>query len=272
LVFRWRSDMPLDLAIYAVVLAVINYPFVLAVDWYVRTHPVKPVYQLEEPAGQRARELRNSWITTPVHSVSLVTFIGTGALLTAPESPGLALGTFVLTFFWTEIWHYVSHVALHTKALHFIHREHHRSHLTEAWTSVSFTLLEKSIFSVGILGGLSLLSRWHELSAFGVFAYYLLYFYTNTLGHANFEIRKAGYYRRPMGQVFNSPSYHALHHARYVKNYGLLTPWLDRAFGTAWEDVAAVQTRAATGSPLTRLGEKCRHESASQPSGSAFGW
>ena len=49
--------MPLDLAIYAVVLAVINYPFVLGVDWYVRTHPVKPVYKLDEPAGQRAREL-----------------------------------------------------------------------------------------------------------------------------------------------------------------------------------------------------------------------
>ena len=43
--------MPLDLAIYAVVLAVINYPFVLGVDWYVRTHPVKPVYTLMTQGG-----------------------------------------------------------------------------------------------------------------------------------------------------------------------------------------------------------------------------
>jgi len=90
-VFPWRPDMPLDLAIYAVVLAVINYPFVLGVDWYVRTHPVKPVYKLDEPAGQRAREVRNSWMTTPVHSVCFVTFIGSGALLTGPESIGLAI-------------------------------------------------------------------------------------------------------------------------------------------------------------------------------------
>jgi sterol desaturase/sphingolipid hydroxylase (fatty acid hydroxylase superfamily) len=135
---------------------------------------------------------------------------------------------------------------------------------------VSFSLLEKFIFSFGILGGLALLSRWYNLSAFGIFSYYVVYFYTNTLGHANFELRKAGYYHRLMGQIFNSPSYHALHHARYVRNYGLLTPWLDRVFGTEWEDVATVQTRAATGSPLTRLGEKCCHESASQPSGSAI--
>jgi Delta7-sterol 5-desaturase len=256
--------MPIHVIIYAVVLAVINYPFVLAVDWYARSRPVRVVYRVREPEGQRAREIRNSWITTPVHAVLFFTFIAYGALLTGSESVGLAARTFALAFFWTEVWHYASHVAMHTKALHFIHREHHLSRLTGPWTSVSFSLLEKFIFSFGILAGLSLASRWHTLSAFGIFAYYAVYFYANTLGHANFEFRKAGYCHRLVGQILNSPSYHALHHARYTRNYGLLTPWLDRIFGTQWGDVAAVQTRAATGSPLTRLGEKCAHQSMSQ--------
>jgi len=52
-----------------------------------------------------------------------------------------------------------------------------------------------------------------------------------------------------------TPSYHALHHARYVKNYGLITPWFDRLFGTQWPDVAEVQTRAASGEPLRHLAE-----------------
>jgi Delta7-sterol 5-desaturase len=257
--------MSLGLATYGVVLAIINYPFVLGVDWYVRTRPVKPVYKVKEQAGQRARERRNSWTTTPVHAVLFVAFIGSGALRAGPESICLAVATFALTFLWTELWHYLSHVALHSKSLHFIHREHHRSRLTAPWTSVSFSLMEKVVFSFGVLGGLALVSHCGNLSAFGIFAYYAMYFFLNTLGHANFEFRKPGYYNRFMGTLFNSPSYHALHHARYTKNYGLITPWFDRLFGTQWEDVGAVQTRAAEGAPLMRLGEKCPDASTPQP-------
>jgi Delta7-sterol 5-desaturase len=241
---------------YAIVLAVVNYPFVVGVDRYVQRHPGKCVFNVKEPVGQRAREVHNSWLTTPIHAILFACFIGSGALRTRSETFTLAIATFVVTFLWTELWHYVSHVAMHSKVLHFIHQEHHRSRITEPWTSVSFSLLEKFIFSFGILGGLAVLSRWQPLSAFGVFSYYVVYFYTNTLGHANFEIREPGYYRRFMGKIFNSPSYHALHHARYVGNYGLITPWLDRLFATEWIDVPEVQTRAASGRPLVRLAER----------------
>jgi len=246
------------LALYAIVLAIINYPFVLGVEWYVRHRPVKPIFDVEPPPDQRAREIRNSWLTTPVHAVLFVAFAGSGVLRTASAgSAALVVATFLLSFLWTEVWHYASHVALHCRALHFIHREHHRSHRTGPWSAVSFSLLEKFIFSFGILGGLALASRLQPLSAFGIFAYYVLYFYSNALGHSNFEFRPSGYYGTLMGTILNTPSYHALHHARYIKNYGLMTPWLDRLFGTEWTDVAEVQARAATGAPLRRLGEKC---------------
>jgi sterol desaturase/sphingolipid hydroxylase (fatty acid hydroxylase superfamily) len=246
-----------EIIYYSLVLAIINFPFVIGVDWYVRTQSVKRVYQIEEPVEQRQREMKNSWTTTPVHAVLFFGFIASGLLKTGQESALLILATFLLTFLWTEIWHYFSHIAMHHKSLHFIHHEHHLSKLTAPWTSVSFSFLEKFIFSLGILGMLAIVSQLHELSAFGVFSYYLLYFFTNTLGHANFEFRKAGYYGSVMGKIFNSPTYHALHHARYIKNYGLLTPWLDKLFGTEWKDVDQVQVRAAQGEPLLRLGEKC---------------
>jgi sterol desaturase/sphingolipid hydroxylase (fatty acid hydroxylase superfamily) len=143
------------------------------------------------------------------------------------------------------------------KQLHFIHREHHLSLLTEPWTSVSFSFFEKFIFSIGILAMLSVASQFRPLSALGIFAYYILYFLTNTLGHANFEFRREGYCHSLMGKVFNSPSYHAMHHARYIRNYGLLTPWLDQIFGTEWDDAAEVQSRAARGEPLNALSERC---------------
>jgi len=248
--------MNLELQVCTVILAVINHPVILGVEWFARHRCVKPVIKVTEPAGQRAREIKNSWLTTPVHALLFFGLAASGALHTAPESSGLAVGTFLLTFVWTEVWHYASHVAMHTNALHFIHKEHHRSRVTEPWTAVSFSVLEKCIFSLGILGFLALVSQWLKLSLFGIFAYYLLYFFTNTLGHANFEFRKPGYYTTVMGKVFNSPTYHTLHHARYIKNYGLITPWLDRLFGTEWPDVPEVQTRAASGEPLTRLAER----------------
>ena len=248
--------MSLELQVCTVMLVVIAHGFVLGVEWFARHRSVKPVFSVSEPPGQRAREIRNSWLTTPIHAALFFTLAVSGALHTAPETASVAVGTFLLTFLWTEVWHYASHVAMHTKALHFIHKEHHRSRVTDPWTSVSFSLLEKLIFSLGILGFLALASRWCELSLFGIFAYYVLYFFTNALGHANFEFRKPGYYTRFMGRVFNSPTYHTLHHARYIKNYGLMTPWLDRLFSTEWPDVPEVQTRAASGAPLTRLTER----------------
>ena len=254
--------MSAELQVFTAILAVVNYPFVLGLDWFARNRSVKQVIGVKEPPGQRAREIRNSWLTAPIHAVLFFAFATGSALRTAPESAGLAVATFLLTFVWTEVWHYASHVAMHTKALHFIHKEHHRSRVTEPWTSVSFSVLEKLIFSLGILGFLALVSRWVGLSLFGIFAYYLLYFFTNTLGHANFEIRRPGYYTRVMGSLFNSPTYHALHHARYTRNYGLITPWLDRLFATEWSDVPAVQTRVALGEPLTHLSERVAPEGA----------
>jgi sterol desaturase/sphingolipid hydroxylase (fatty acid hydroxylase superfamily) len=94
------------------------------------------------------------------------------------------------------------------------------------------------------------------ISFYGIVAYYIFYFITNTLGHSNFEIRDPGYAKTWIGKVINTPTYHAMHHARYVKNYGLITSTLDRMFNTMWEDYDKVQTRAAAEEPLTKLSER----------------
>lgn len=261
--------MQADIATYAAVLAVINYPVVIGIERLVERQSDRTVYDVPAPLDQRAREIRNSFMTAPIHALLFFLFIGFGWMRTGPESVVLVIATFVLTFAWTEIWHYASHVAMHHRWLHFIHREHHRSRITTPWTSMSFALGEKLIFSIGILGVLALLSRLHALSALGVFLYYLVYFVTNTIGHANFEFRAPEYRKTWMGKLFNSPSYHAMHHARYVRNYGLLTPWPDALFGTRWEDESDVQTRAANGQALKRLGERVGNAVSIDPAGKA---
>jgi len=239
-------------------LLVINFPFVLIVKRMVAKPGATHVYNLAPQQGQISKEIKNSIATTPVHAALLAVFISTGMLRTTDENILTVLSSFTIAFLWTEIWHYASHIAMHTKPLHFIHREHHKSRVTNPWSSVSFSFLEKFIFSLGIIGFMALLSQFIAVSVFGIGAYYILYFYTNTLGHSNYEFRAARYYERFAGKIFNCPSYHAMHHARYTKNYGLMTPWLDQLFGTAWEDISEVQTRAAEKKPLNTLREMAK--------------
>lgn len=241
-----------------VILALVNFPLVIGFDrWASRGKQcARRVYDLAPTDGQTRREIRNSIATTPVHALLIAGAVYFGVLDLAEETVGVAALTFVVTFLWTEIWHYASHRLMHTRPLHFIHVEHHRSRVTQAWTSVSFSFLEKLIFSAGIVGFMSLLSHFLPTSFYGLCAYYFLYFFTNTLGHSNVEIRRPGYTRTIFGKLFNTPAYHAIHHARYTGNYGLLTPWPDRVFGTAWEDSGEVQSRAALGQPLKHLRER----------------
>ena len=248
--------MEISHILLAILLAVINYPIVYFVERWIRTTKVKRVYAPVAEQMQIAREQRNAIFTTPVHALIFVVLLATGALHPANESWRIGILTFVITFLWTEVWHYFSHRAMHHRRLLFLHREHHLSAITNPWTSISFSFMEKFIFSLGILGFMAILSHWMPVSVTAVAAYYVFYFFTNTLGHANFEFRAPGYRHTFMGKFFVSPSYHAMHHARYIKNYGLITPWLDRLLGTAWEDYDAVQTQAASGSPLARLGER----------------
>lgn len=249
--------MQADYLALLVILTVINYVFVLFIDRYLSTHPTRRVYDVTASTEQRIRERHNSIFTTPVHALLLGAFLVFHLLRPGSDTFTSIIITFAISFVWTEIWHYISHVAMHTRVLHFIHREHHRSRITNPWSSVSFSFFEKLIFSFGIIGCMSILSHFIDISVYGIMIYYILYFLTNTLGHANIEIRKPGYSRTFSGNIFNTPAYHAMHHARYVKNYGLITPLMDKLFATYWDDAAKVQDRAARGRPLHSLNEKC---------------
>ncbi len=248
--------MSADQIALLLLLCFVNYPFVLAMEWAVRRGLFKPVYDVPVTAEQRRREIRNALHTTPMHPAVIALCILTGAARIAPESVPAAVVTFGITFVWTEIYHYFLHRAMHLKAFHFTHREHHRSRITNAWTSISFSLWEEFFFAIGVMTFLSALSWIHPISLYGIVAYYLLYFSTNTIGHANVEYNAPGYAGTFFGRLFTTSAYHAMHHARYINNYGLLTPFMDRLFGTEWPDSADVQTRAALGQPLKALKER----------------
>lgn len=242
----------------AALLLIATLGHVMAGLWYVAyrnewTICKKKIYDLKISDKQMRRELRNS-IHTPLHAVILAAFLWAGFF--AERSWLAFLATLVLAFVWAEIWHYVSHRAMHLKALHWIHAEHHKSHINSPFTAISFSFSEKLVFDVGYLGALTLVDTVIGINFYGIAAWFVGYLIVNSFGHANFEFRSENY-NAFLGKILTTTAYHSLHHSRYTGNYGLATRFLDKLFATEWTDYEALYDRVtAEERPLTSLRER----------------
>jgi sterol desaturase/sphingolipid hydroxylase (fatty acid hydroxylase superfamily) len=241
---------------FLVLLLVAVLGHVMAAVWYVVVRyewAGRMIYDLPVSKAQIRREMINS-LHAPIHAVILAVFLWFGFF--GNSTVASFVGSAVLTTVWAEIWHYLSHRAFHHPRLHWIHVEHHRSHLNTWLTAISFSFSEKLIFDLGLLAPLAILDRFLGLNFFGIAAWYVGYLIINSFSHANFELKpnQAG---RWLGRVLTSTTYHSLHHSRYTGNYGLGTRILDRVCGTEWEDYERVFDRVfRERKPLRKLREK----------------
>lgn len=230
--------------------------------WYValkRKWPIceRTIYELPINNRQLRRELMNS-IHTPIHAIFLFGCLWLGWF--ENRSVASFFGTALLIIVWAETWHYFSHRAFHWPKLHWIHAEHHKSRLNTPLTAISFSFSEKLIFDIGMLALPAIIDQFVSLNFFGIAGWYIGYLAINSFAHANFEFRPAGY-NRFAGKVLTTTTYHSLHHSRYTGNYGLGTRFLDRLFGTEWEDYEALYQRVTTEQrPLEALREKVEPE------------
>jgi Delta7-sterol 5-desaturase len=230
----------------------------MAYLWYIALRNnwkicARTIYDLPIKENQIRRELKNS-LHTPMHAVILGAFLCLGFFKnTSWTSFALSL---LVTTIWAEIWHYGSHRAFHLGALHWIHVEHHKSHLNSPFTAISFSFTEKLIFDIGLVGVLALVDLVWSLNFFGIAGWFIGYLVINSFSHANFELKPQDF-NRWMGQVITSTTYHSLHHSRYTGNYGLGTRVLDRIFKTEWEDYERLYDRISQDErPLTKLRER----------------
>lgn len=219
-------------------------------DWKVCE---RTIYDLPIKDRQLKRELLNS-IHTPIHAVILWLCLASGYF------ENTSLVSFIVTAIaitvWAEIWHYFSHRAFHIDALHWIHAEHHKSHLNTPLTAISFSFSEKLIFDIGMLLPFIAADYFVSVNFFGIASWYIGYLIINSFSHANFEFRAAGY-NRHLGKVLTTTTYHSLHHSRYTGNYGLGTRVLDQIFGTEWEDYELLYNRVNTDrKPLSHIRER----------------
>ncbi|MBI1384807.1 MAG: hypothetical protein GC150_07855 [Rhizobiales bacterium] len=213
----------------------------------------RAIYDIPVKGRQLRRELLNS-IHAPIHAVILAAFLWLG-FFEATSLASFAVTALAITL-WAEIWHYFSHRAFHLEALHWIHAEHHKSHLNTPFTAISFSFSEKLIFDLGMLAPFALADAFVDVNFFGIAGWYIGYLVINSFSHANFEFRATGY-NRHVGRILTTTTYHALHHSRYTGNYGLGTRVLDRLFGTEWPDYEPLYDRVNTERrPLSHLRER----------------
>ena len=227
-----------------------------AYKWSIATHTI---YDLPISKEQIRREFRNS-LHAPLHAVMIAPLLYYGFFANTTWLSFVLSG--VGATVWAEIWHYVSHRAFHLQWLHWIHKEHHKSHLNSWLTAISFSFSEKLIFDAGFLGLLAALDTWVSLNFAGIAAWYIGYLMINSFSHANFELKSAGY-TRLIGKVLTTTTYHSLHHSRYIGNYGLGTRVLDRVFKTEWEDYEPLYRQVTKEKrPLKKLSERVEESRA----------
>ena len=229
-----------------VVIAILGH--VMGLIWYLAVKnkwklSERTIYDLPISDAQIKRELKNS-LHAPMHAVILAAFLFIGFF--ENTSPMSFVGSAVATTIWAETWHYVSHRAFHLRPLHWIHVEHHKSHLNSPFTAISFSFTEKLVFDIGLLCPLAGVDHFISLNFFGIAAWYIGYLVINSFSHANFEL-KSHNYNRWFGQLLTTTTYHSLHHSRYTGHYGL-----EREFWIGFSKPNGKTTKGSmTKSPVT---------------------
>lgn len=225
------------------------------------------VYRVPFGKGQLQSELTAALFVLTYNVATTALLLGGGHIRAGEVGVLNTLVTFGVMFVFTEVWFYVSHRAMHSRALYFIHAQHHTARVVSPFTSFSFSLAEQVLSSVPATLFIILLSRVMPLSVPGVMAFSLVNISGTLLAHLNVELFPAGFARTALGRVFFSSTYHALHHARFQGHYGLFTRVMDRLFGTEFPDYAELQSAAARGQGLTDLSARLPAEEAPAPQG-----
>jgi len=135
---------------------------------------------------------------------------------------------FAILFFHDTYFYFMHRMMHHPVLYRHVHKVHHDSISPTPFTSLSFHPFEAFLEAL-VIPFLILVVPLH----IGVLlAYQFVTFTLNVNGHLGYELYPSDRDSRPVLKWINTATLHALHHSRYVYNYGLYTTFWDRLLGT----------------------------------------
>ena len=185
-------------------------------------------------------------------AVRFVVDKGWGRILEDPLSPAVVLTIawqFAVYFVLFDVYFYFLHRLMHTKALFWVHRVHHRSRAPDPLTAFSFHPIE------GLLTGgfVPIMVLLFDLHVYTIVIVNLFGVINSVLVHSGHEIFPSWWYRKPATRWYLTPMFHDRHHIRWKHNFGGFTTIWDRLFGTMHPDFVAdydkLHERVAAGGP-----------------------
>lgn len=148
----------------------------------------------------------------------------------------------ILATFIHETYYYWLHRWMHRPLVYrYIHKIHHDSVSTSAWTSFSFHPIESLLQAIIIPIILVLI----PLQIY-VMVFFLIFMTISAIvNHAGVEVFPAGSEKHWLGKYLIGATHHDQHHRRFLYNYGLYFTFWDRWMDTEtsdYEEVFAAKT------------------------------
>jgi len=196
------------------------------------------------PPGQSRSEIKWSAITSFIFALSGVGMVwlwqeGYTAVYTDFRKYGLlylpiSLG---IGMFIHETYYYWLHRWMHRpKIYRWIHKTHHDSIITSPWTSFSFHPME-SILQAIVIPFIVIFLPMHNVV---IMTMLILMTVSATINHLDIEIYPKNAERHWFGKWIIGATHHSMHHAKFIKNFGLYFTFWDKWMGTESEEFEAL--------------------------------
>lgn len=216
----------------------------------------KRIFAVPLARGQYRFELIGNAVFLAVTTVTFTAALRAEIVRFGPSSLARDAGTFFALLFGFQVFYWLLHRAMHTRRLLFLHRWHHRSHVTTPLSGQSMSAGEAAAWMLGYVGLPLVYSLVVPIGFTGWAAYIAFNVIGNIVGHSNIEPTAKLAATRTAALFANPFVYHALHHARWTVNYSFMAAAMDRLFGTEAPDWPSIYARVSSGRPLTQLRER----------------
>ena len=216
----------------------------------------------------RPRRSRQDWIEIGWSFVTSVLFALAGGLLLLAWQKGYTRIYFdwktyplawfpvsiLLVLFLHETYYYWLHRWMHRpKIYRLVHKVHHDSITTSAWTSFSFHPIESAFQAIFIPATAFLL----PLHAYAIGIVLTIMTITSAINHLNTELYPQDFHRHWFGRWWIGATHHSLHHSQFRYNYGLYFTFWDKWMRTESPDFVRLFQKRTQRQPK-ESGEKVR--------------